>query len=116
VEAGEQYRVNELGQEALLSGGRLSLINAAPNSIWRAPTNGTVIPAGITSRLQDQGALPSRPGTTPIMTSGSSNAALAIEVGKLRQEVGELARKNWNVNVAMKTGPTGSQVIRQMMR
>ena len=116
VEAGEQYRVNELGQEALLSGGRLSLINAAPNSIWRAPTNGTVIPAGITSRLQDQGALPSRPGTTPIMTSGSSNAALAVEVGKLRQEVGELARKNWNVNVAMKTGPTGSQVIRQMMR
>jgi TP901 family phage tail tape measure protein len=116
VEAGEQYRVNELGQEALLSGGRLSLINAAPNSIWRAPTNGTVIPAGITSRLQDQGALPSRPGTTPIMTSGSSNAALAVEVGKLRQEVGELARKQWNVNVAMKTGPTGSQVIRQMMR
>jgi hypothetical protein len=50
------------------------------------------------------------------MTSGSSNAALAVEVGKLRQEVGELARKQWNVNVAMKTGPTGSQVIRQMMR
>ena len=116
VEAGEQYRINELGQESLLSGGRLSLINAAPNSLWRAPANGTVIPAGITSRLQDQGALPSRPGTTPIMTSGSSNAALAVEVGKLRQEVGELARKQWNVNVAMKTGPTGSQVIRQMMR
>jgi TP901 family phage tail tape measure protein len=116
VEAGEQYKINELGQEALLSGGRLSLINAAPNSLWRAPTNGTVIPAGITARLQEQGALPSRPGAAPIMTSGSSNAALAVEVGKLRQEVGELARKQWNVNVAMKTGPTGSQVIRQMMR
>lgn len=116
VEAGESYKINELGQESLLSGGRLSLINAAPNSLWRAPTNGTVIPAGITARLQEQGALPSQPGAAPIATAGNSNAALAVEVGKLRQEVGELARKNWNVNVAMKTGPTGSQVIRQMMR
>jgi hypothetical protein len=115
VEAGEQYKINELGQEALLSNGRLSLINAAPNSLWRAPTNGTVIPAGITARLQEQGALPTKPGAGVIAANGS-NAALAVEVGKLRQEVGELARKNWNVNVAMKTGPTGSQVLRQMMR
>jgi TP901 family phage tail tape measure protein len=116
VEAGEQYKINELGQESLLTNGRLSLINAAPNSLWRAPTNGTVIPAGITARLQEQGVLPSKPGAAPITSTGNSNAALAVEVGKLRQEVGELARKQWNVNVAMKTGPTGSQVLRQMMR
>jgi TP901 family phage tail tape measure protein len=116
VEAGEQYRVNELGQEALLHGGRLSLINAAPNSLWRAPTNGTVIPAGITSRLQEQGALPGRGGAAAPMGGGGSSAALAIEIGKLRQEVGELARKQWNVNVTTRTGPTGSQVMRSLLR
>lgn len=116
VDAGEQYRVNELGQEALLAGGRLSLINAAPNSLWRAPANGTVIPAGITSRLQEQGALPGRAGAALPMGGGGSNAALAVEVGKLRQEVGELARKQWNVNITTKTGPTGSQVLKQMLR
>jgi TP901 family phage tail tape measure protein len=116
VDAGEQYRVNELGQEALLAGGRLSLINAAPNSLWRAPANGTVIPAGITSRLQEQGALPGRAGAALPMGGGGSNAALAVEVGKLRQEVGELARKQWNVNISTKTGPTGSQVLKQMLR
>jgi TP901 family phage tail tape measure protein len=116
VDAGEQYRVNELGQEALLAGGRLSLINAAPNSLWRAPANGTVIPAGITSRLQEQGALPGRAGAAMPLAGGGSNAALAIEVGKLRQEVGELARKQWNVNIQTRTGPTGSQVLKQMLR
>ncbi len=116
VDAGEQYRVNELGQEALLSGGRLSLINAAPNSIWRAPTNGTVIPAGITARLQDQGALAGRGAGASPLGGGANSGALAVEIGKLRQEVGELARKQWNVNVTTRTGPTGSQVLRQMMR
>jgi TP901 family phage tail tape measure protein len=119
VEAGDQYRVNELGQEALLAGGRLRLINAAPNSIWRAPANGTVIPAGITARLQEQGALPGGSGggggIMPL-SGGGSSAQLAIEVGKLRQEVGELARKQWNVNIQTRTGPTGSQVLKQMLR
>jgi hypothetical protein len=116
VEAGEAYKVNELGQEALLSHGRLSLINAPANSTWRAPADGTVIPAGITARLQEQGMIPGGGGAMAITTGTMSNAALAIEVGKLRQEIGELTRKSWNVNVAMKTGPTGSQVMRQMLR
>jgi TP901 family phage tail tape measure protein len=119
VEAGETYKINELGQESLLAGGRLSLINASANSLWRAPANGTVIPAGITSRLQEQGVLPGKAaagGGVAITPAGNSNAALAVEVGKLRQEVGELARKNWNVNITTKTGPTGSQVMRQLLR
>ncbi len=119
VEAGETYKINELGQESLLAGGRLSLINASANSLWRAPANGTVIPAGITSRLQEQGVLPGKAaagGGVAITPVGNSNAALAVEVGKLRQEVGELARKNWNVNITTKTGPTGSQVMRQLLR
>jgi hypothetical protein len=50
------------------------------------------------------------------MGGGGSSAALAIEIGKLRQEVGELARKQWNVNVTTRTGPTGSQVMRSLLR
>ena len=122
VEAGGEYRINELGQEAFLSAGRLSLINAPSNSIWRAPTSGTVIPAGITARLQEQGMLPTRggaaavPGGSIMASQASVNAQLAVEVGKLRQEVGELVRKNWDVHVQMKAGATGSQVMRQLLR
>jgi len=121
VEAGEAYRVNELGPESLLSGGVLRMINAPANSIWRAPSSGVVIPAGVTSRLREQGAIQ---GTKESNTnlglfatrSDSLNAELAIEIGKLRAEVAELARKDWNVNVTTKTGPSGSQVMRSLLR
>ena len=112
VEAGSEYRINELGQEAFLSAGRLSLIQAPANAIWRAPSSGVVVPAGITARLQDAGALPSPGGIAAV----GGNAELAVEIGKLRQEVGELARKSWNINVTQRTGPTGSQVLRTLQQ
>lgn len=108
VEAGGEYRINELGQEAFLSAGRLSLIDAAPNSMWRAPSDGVVIPAGITSRIK----------ATAAVAAGSHVAGvadLAIEVGKLREEVGNLARRDWSVHVQQRTGPTGSQVLRTLL-
>lgn len=111
VEAGESYRINELGQEAFLSAGRLSMIDAPPNSIWRAPSEGVVIPAGITARLQGR--------TQATISHGGisgGTAELAIEVGKLRQEVGNLARRDWSVQVTQRTGPTGSQVMRTLLR
>lgn len=111
VEAGGEYRINELGQEAFLSAGRLSLIDSAPNSIWRAPSEGVVIPAGITARIKAQAA------AVPVGGIGGSTgvAELAIEVGKLRQEVGNLARRDWSVRVTQRTGPTGSQVLRTLL-
>lgn len=111
VEAGGEYRINELGQEAFLSAGRLSLINAPANSIWRAPSSGVVVPAGVTARLQADGAIPVTGG------GGSAGVAqLALEVGKLRQEVAGLARKDWNVHIQQRTGPTASQVMNQIHR
>ena len=111
VEAGGEYRVNELGQEALLSAGRLSLISAPQNAIWRAPASGVVIPAGITARLREAGALPTAGGG-----SVTGVADLAVEVGKLRQEVAELTRKDWSIHVQQRTGPTASQVMNQLHR
>jgi TP901 family phage tail tape measure protein len=112
VEAGAEYKINELGQEAFLSAGRLSLINAPQNAIWRAPSSGVVVPAGITARLQDAGALPSAGG----MAAPGGTAELAVEIGKLRQEVGELARRQWNINVTQRTGVSGSQVLRTLQQ
>ena len=109
VEAGAEYRINELGQEAFLSAGRLSLIDAAPNAIWRAPSDGVVIPAGITARLQNQAA--------PVVAASPAGVAeLAVEVGKLRGAVDELRAKSWDVNVTMKTGINGSQILSQIHR
>ena len=110
VEAGGEYRINELGQEAFLSAGRLSLIDRPQNAIWRAPSSGVVLPAGVTSRLQEAGVLSAGGG------SPAGVAELAIEVGKLRQEVGNLARRDWNIHVQQRTGPTASQVMNQIHR
>ena len=109
VEAGGEYKINELGQEAFLSAGRLSMINAPANSIWRAPSDGVVIPAGITAQLQARAAMQGVGG------GGAGVAELAIEVGKLREEVGNLARRDWSVKVTQRTGPTGSQVMRTLL-
>jgi TP901 family phage tail tape measure protein len=111
VDAGAEYRVNELGQEAFLSAGRLSLIDKPANAIWRAPSSGVVIPAGVTSRLQEQGVLQGQ-----VSGQSSGVATLAIEVGKLREEVGNLARRDWNIHVQQRTGPTASQVMNQIHR
>lgn len=121
VEGGESYRVNELGQEALLSGGRLSLINAPSGGTWRAPSSGVVVPAGITAELQARGALPVRAarltgGGSAIAEQAAVGAQQAVVLGKLEQAVDRLAAREWNVNVTMRQGPTGSQVIRHLNR
>jgi TP901 family phage tail tape measure protein len=111
VEAGGEYRINELGQEAFLAAGRVSLINAPQNAIWRAPSAGVVIPAGITARMQEAGALPAAGGG-----SVAGVAELAVSVGKLERKVDELVRKDWSIHVQQRTGPTASQVMSQIHR
>ena len=53
VKGGQQYTVNELGQEGFLSSsGRLSAIKSPAWGTWRAPGAGEVVPAHIFSRLE----------------------------------------------------------------
>jgi len=52
IAGGTLAQVNELGKEAFLSAsGRLSMINAPAYGKWRAPSDGTIIPAHLTSQL-----------------------------------------------------------------
>ena len=52
IAGGTLAQVNELGKEAFLSAsGRLSMINAPAYGKWRAPSDGTVIPAHLASQL-----------------------------------------------------------------
>jgi TP901 family phage tail tape measure protein len=119
VDAGQTYRINDgpsgmsLGQESFLSAsGALSLINRPANSLWMAPSKGTVIPAAVTSRLKESGAL----GGAGVMRVGSDPAMahLAAAVGNLSQEVAELRRKAWNVSVGVR-GDGSSLKLQQTM-
>jgi tape measure domain-containing protein len=122
VDAGQTYRINDgpsgmsLGQEAFLSAsGALSLINRPANSLWTAPSRGTVIPAAVTSRLKASGVLGGgagmlRGGTDPAV------AHLALAVGNLSQEVAELRRKAWNVSVGVRGDGSGLRLAQTMAR
>jgi hypothetical protein len=122
VDAGQTYRVNDgpsgmsLGQEAFLSAsGALSLINRPLNSLWTAPSRGTVIPAAVTSRLKDSGVLG---GGAGVLRGGSDPAVahLAVAVGNLSQEVAELRRKAWNVSVGVRGDGSGLRLAQTMAR
>ena len=122
VDAGQTYRVNDgpsglsLGQEAFLSAsGALSLINRPLNSLWTAPSRGTVIPASITSRLKDSGVLG---GGAEVLRGGSDPAVahLSLAIGNLSQEVAELRRKAWNVSVGVRGDGSGLRLAQTMAR
>jgi tape measure domain-containing protein len=121
VDAGQTYRINDgpsgmsLGQESFLSAsGALSLINRPASSLWMAPSKGTVIPAAVTSRLKESGAL----GGAGVMRVGSDPAMahLAAAVGNLSQEVAELRRKAWNVGVNVRGDGSGLKLQQTMAR
>jgi TP901 family phage tail tape measure protein len=122
VDAGQTYRVNDgpsgmsLGQEAFLSAsGALSLINRPANSLWTPPSKGTVIPAAITSRLKESGALGGGAGVLRGV-SDPAVAHLALAVGNLSQEVAELRRKAWNVSFTGRSDGSGLRLAKTTAR
>ena len=121
VDAGGTYRINDgpsgmsLGQESFLSAsGALSLINRPMNSLWTAPSKGTVIPAHVTSRLKEAGAL----GGAGVLRAGPDPAIahLAAAVGNLSQKVDELNRKAWNVSVGVRGDGSALKLQQTMQR
>ena len=131
VEAGGKYRINDgpgrrsLGQESFLSsGGRLSLINRAANSVWTAPSSGIVIPASTTAKLQEHGILPGGKGnggrvravTAPAGRRDRSIAHLEAAIANLSSEVAGLRRKDWNVVLPDTTGARNRQMINMINR
>jgi tape measure domain-containing protein len=92
AKGGTDYIVNELGQEAFLSAsGRLSKINAPSWGRWRAPSNGTVIPAHLTKQLD----IPA--GGVNINRAASMNAAGVPTNGGLIAAVRGLAAGGDNI-------------------
>ena len=121
VDAGQTYRINDgpsglsLGQESFLSAsGALSLINRPMNSLWTAPSKGTVIPANVPSRLKESGAL----GGAGVLRAGPDPAMahLAMAVGNLSQKVDELNRKAWNVSVGVRGDGSALRLQQTMQR
>lgn len=84
VAGGSRYTVNELGKEAFLSAkGRLSMINAPAFGEWRAPSNGTVIPAHLTSQLDIPAGGVDISGNPGMNASGSSSS-IARAIGAIK--------------------------------
>ena len=82
---GQSAYVNELGQEAFLSrSGDLSLISAPMWGTWRAPTEGTVIPAHLTASLKASGAFaaPAAAAASPGGDGGAMGRLVAALSGE----------------------------------
>lgn len=117
VKAGTRYTVNEMGQEAFRSrSGRLSLINTRPWGQWRAPSDGVVIPAGMTARLKEEGAFDRSPGRSSGRSERSQKDELPGVIGKLQKSVDELVAKDWNVQVRVRNseGSSALSVLNKM--
>ena len=118
VQAGKTYTVNEIGAESFLSrSGRLSRINKPAWGRWRAPSDGVVIPAGMTARLEEQGAFDRSPGRGSGRAAVSGgNDQLPGVIGKLQKSVDELVAKDWNVQVRVRNseGSSALSVLNKM--
>lgn len=125
VEPGNRYRINELGQESLLTaGGALSLINAPARATWTPPTRGVVLPAGITAALKAAGAFDATGMPRPrIATTGGTLTGLQLagrhglpglgkiqaSLERLSAQMQALAAKDWSVKVAV---PSNAGLLR----
>lgn len=132
TQAGQVYQVNELGREGFLSAaGTLQSINKPKNSLWRAPSSGTVVPAHIMQALRNPKSGIDISQAIPSVHQGGSSmrrlsrvlqlafarnqnpqgsmselasiqAHQAKQIGKLSRAVSDLANKDWNVNVGLR--------------
>lgn len=146
VEAGRAYQVNELGQEAFMAAnGIAKLIKAPAYGTWRAPSKGMVIPAGITQQMKDRGVFgldgqgslrhpsPAASGMTSpagdqnrsrrsvkhLTTNNDLNrlmAEQALEIGRLRRSIDDLAQKDWSVNVKVRNDAGGASYVNTLNR
>ena len=130
VEAGGKYRINDgpgmrsLGIESFLSrSGQLSLINRPANSLWTAPSDGVVIPAATTAKLQAQGILPggggSRRGARAVAPGGRADAShsrLEAAITTLTAAVTYLAGKDWSVRVPDTSGGHRRKLLHMITR
>lgn len=129
TQAGQLYRINELGQEGFLSAsGRLQPIRKPKNALWRAPSSGTVIPAHIMNAIDIPASgvkVNSSPATGSLASANINKIAKAIQlglsgaqksepsardlaavqagqarqIGRLSHAITRLSEKDWNVKV-----------------
>jgi len=116
IAAGTTSWVNELGKEAFLSAsGRLSMINDTHGK-WTAPSDGTIIPAHLTKRLD----IPT--GGINLNSSAASNSARAGSGGQgalIRAVRGAMSGNTYNQSVTVQSAnptQTANNMLVQMQR
>ena len=110
IRAGERSYVNELGKEAFLSAsGKLSMINAPAWGVWKAPSDGTVIPAHLTKQL-DIPAGGININKTPSMRGGAYGSAISTTVA-----AGDNIMNNVTVQ-SVNPGKTASDMLVSMTK
>lgn len=112
VGGGQKYTVNEFGTEGFLSAsGRLSEIKAPAWSEWRAPSSGTVIPAGAFAAMKAMSAPAGVSGAGSMVSRLDGSGSLANVIKGLLGASGSVVNNN-NVTIQAQN-PT--QVASDMM-
>lgn len=104
VSAGQVYQVNEIGREGFLSStGRFSMINRPPYGLWKAPSDGTVIPASLVSqfKIPSIGIKSNAHNTSKFVYSNNTNRS-ASHIGRAVYDAliqsGIVSKSNYNAN------------------
>lgn len=102
VSPGQTWAVNEYGMESFMSStGDLSLIKRSAWSRWRPPSQGTVIPAGMTKTLASMGAFeqPKRPSLRQAPNGAISTSA---SIARALKSMGPASQITNNVTLETK--------------
>lgn len=101
VAGGRKYTVNEFGTEGFLSSsGVLSEIKATPWSEWRAPSTGTIIPAGVFASIKATSMATSPSGAVRAASSVNPGGAIAAALRTLAGGSGDNITNNVTIQAA----------------
>ena len=115
IAGGQKTYINEMGQEAFLSAsGKLSMIDAAPWSVWKAPGAGTIIPAHVAQGLNipSGGVNVNRGANSQVHRAASGGGSIASALRGLTGGSSDRITNNVTIQAANTTQAASDMMVR----